>query len=83
MFGNDVGSYKCQCSRMPAARVDITKHNVKSEEVSSTYDCDKMHKLHVPLNQFNQVKEIDLQYSLDVGVLDCLCQSINSCPSPD
>ena len=34
--GNDVSSGECQCSRMYAARVNLTKYEVKSEEVSST-----------------------------------------------
>ena len=48
--GNDVGSSKCQCSKMSASREILTKHEVKCEEVSSTCDCGKMHMLPVPLN---------------------------------
>ena len=33
---NDVGSGKCQCSRTHVSRVNLTKHKLKSEEVSFT-----------------------------------------------
>ena len=72
----------CQCLRVPSARANLEKHDVKIEEVSSTCDCGKAFNLPVPLDKVFQMKEVDLTHLQEIEVLDYVHQSTKSCPSP-
>ena len=78
-----VGNGVCQCLRVPSSRANLETHNVKFEEVSSTCDGGKVFNLPVSLDQVFQEKEVDLIHLLEIEVLDYVCQSTNSCPSPN
>ena len=67
---NDVSTSEYQCSRISAARENLTKYEVKWEEVFSAYDCIQTFSLPVPLNQVNQYEEVDLENLIDIGALD-------------
>ena len=70
------------CLTVSTSRENLVKHNVHFKEVPFTCDCGLDFYLAVPLNQDLQEDDVSLANSLTAGVLDSMCQSTYSSPSP-